>query len=160
ASVLSGNRNFEARVHQSIKANFLMSPPLVVAFAIAGRVDIDVDKDPIGLGRDGKPVFLKEIWPTAEELNQALGAATDTQLYRNNYVGDLARDAKEWNEIPAPTGMVYEWNPKSTYIREPTYFQSFGPKPLPVGGVVGPRALAIFGDSVTTDHISPAGTLK
>src|SRR5205823_5841663 len=160
ASVLSGNRNFEARVHQSIKANFLMSPPLVVAFAIAGRVDIDVDKEPIGLGRDGKPVFLRDIWPTPEELNQALGAATDTQLYRQNYGGDLSRDAKEWAEIPAPSGEVYAWNPESTYIQEPPYFENFTPRPDKRTGIRDAKALAIFGDSVTTDHISPAGSIK
>ena len=160
ASVLSGNRNFEARVHQSIKANFLMSPPLVVAFAIAGRVDIDVEKDPIGLGRDGKPVFLRDIWPTPEELNAALGAAADSELYRQNYGGDLARDAKEWNDIAAPKGLVYEWDRKSTYIREPPYFEKFGGATSAVGDIRGARALAIFGDSVTTDHISPAGSIK
>src|SRR5712692_11532015 len=106
ASVLSGNRNFEARVHQSIKANFLMSPPLVVAFAIAGRVDIDVSKDPIGLGRDGKPVYLRDLWPTAAELNEALGAASDAKMYTENYGGDLSKDAKEWTEITAPSGLV------------------------------------------------------
>src|SRR5947209_824674 len=117
ASVLSGNRNFEARVHQSIKANFLMSPPLVVAFAIAGRVDIDVEKDPIGLGRDGKPVYLKDIWPSAEELNGALAAAANAQMYQENYRGNLARDAKEWAEIPSSSGDVYQWDRKSTYIQ-------------------------------------------
>src|SRR5438067_2158626 len=160
ASVLSGNRNFEARVHQSIKANFLMSPPLVVAFAIAGRVDIDVEKEPIGLGRDGKPVFLKDIWPTPEELNSALGAAADAQMYRQNYGGDLSRDAKEWAEIPAPSGEVYAWNPESTYIQEPPYFENFTPKPDKRTGIRDAKALAVFGDSVTTDHISPAGSIK
>jgi aconitate hydratase len=160
ASVLSGNRNFEARVHQSIKANFLMSPPLVVAFAIAGRVNIDVDKDPIGLGSDGKPVFLRDIWPTAEELNQAMGAATDAEMYRKNYGGDLSKDAVEWNEIPAPTGLVYDWDRRSTYIREPPYFENFSPRPGKVVDLRGARPLAIFGDSVTTDHISPAGNIK
>jgi aconitate hydratase len=160
ASVLSGNRNFEARVHQSIKANFLMSPPLVVAFAIAGKVDIDISKDPIGLGRDGKPVYLKDVWPTAEELNAALGAASDTQLYKSNYSGDISRDAKEWNEIPAPSGQVYSWDKASTYIQEPPYFEGFQPKPGKLGELRGARPLAIFGDSVTTDHISPAGNIK
>jgi aconitate hydratase len=161
ASVLSGNRNFEARVHQSIKANFLMSPPLVVAFAIAGRVDIDVEKEPIGLGRDGKPVFLKDIWPTAEELNAALGAASDTSLYQQNYGGgDLTRDAKEWNEIPAGKGEVYGWDRNSTYIQEPPYFEKFGPQAPGISDISGSRPLAIFGDSVTTDHISPAGSIK
>src|SRR5258707_4516535 len=123
ASVLSGNRNFEARVHQSIKANFLMSPPLVVAFAIAGRVDIDLEKDPIGLGSDGKPVFLRDVWPTAEELNAALGAASDAQMYQANYGGDLSKETPEWLQITAPTGLTYQWDPKNTYIREPPYFQ-------------------------------------
>jgi aconitate hydratase len=160
ASVLSGNRNFEARVHQSIKANFLMSPPLVVAFAIAGRVDIDVEKDPIGLGRDGKPVYLRDIWPTAEEMNEALGAAADTKLYLQNYGGDLSRETPEWVEITAPTGLVYQWDPKSTYIREPPYFENFSARPDQRTGIRAARALAIFGDSVTTDHISPAGAIK
>src|SRR3954465_871584 len=159
ASVLSGNRNFEARVHQSIKANFLMSPPLVVAFAIAGRVDIDVDKEPIGLDREGKPVFLKDIWPTPQELNAALQAAGDPKMYEQNY-GALSRDAKEWNEIPAGAGEVYGWNRKSTYIREPPYFETFGPKVPGISDIEGARPLAIFGDSVTTDHISPAGSIK
>src|SRR5437762_1191232 len=160
ASVLSGNRNFEARVHQSIKANFLMSPPLVVAFAIAGRVDIDVDKDPIGLGRDGKPVFLRDIWPSGEELNEALATAADVAMYQKNYGNDLTRDAREWNEIPAPSGLVYEWDRKSTYIREPPYFEAFSARPGAVSEIRGARPLAIFGDSVTTDHISPAGSIK
>jgi aconitate hydratase len=160
ASVLSGNRNFEARVHQNIKANFLMSPPLVVAFAIAGRVDIDVEKDPIGLGRDGKPVFLKDIWPTPEEVNAALGSIADAQMYRQNYGGDLSKDAKEWAEIPASSGVVYSWDRKSTYIQEPPYFEGFSPQPERRTGVRGAKALAIFGDSVTTDHISPAGSIK
>ncbi|MGE5048548.1 MAG: aconitate hydratase, partial [Deltaproteobacteria bacterium] len=159
ASVLSGNRNFEARVHQSIKANFLMSPPLVVAFAIAGRVDIDVDKEPIGLDREGKPVFLKDIWPTPQELNAALQAAGDPKMYEQNY-GGLTRDAKEWNEIPAGEGEVYGWDRKSTYIREPPYFEKFGPKAPGISDIKGARPLAIFGDSVTTDHISPAGSIK
>ena len=160
ASVLSGNRNFEARVHQSIKANFLMSPPLVVAFAIAGRVDIDLDKDPIGLGRDGKPVYLRDVWPTPEELNQALGAVADADMYRKNYGGDLSRESREWSEIPAGSGLVYAWDPKSTYIREPPYFEGFKDRPARREDIRAARPLAIFGDSVTTDHISPAGSIK
>jgi aconitate hydratase len=160
ASVLSGNRNFEARVHQSIKANFLMSPPLVVAFAIAGRVDIDVEKDPIGLGKDGKPVYLRDIWPTPEELNAALGQAADADLYRQNYGGDLSKDAREWNAIPAGGGETYSWDRKSTYIQEAPWFDGFSAKPSAVGDIRAARPLAIFGDSVTTDHISPAGNIK
>ena len=159
ASVLSGNRNFEARVHQSIKANFLMSPPLVVAFAIAGRVDLDLDKDPIGLGRDGKPVYLRDVWPSGEELNAAMGAAADSDMYRHNYGGALAGD-KEWKDIPAPHGEVYAWDKQSTYIQEPPYFESFAPRPGKLADLRGARPLAIFGDSVTTDHISPAGSIK
>jgi aconitate hydratase len=160
ASVLSGNRNFEARVHQNIKANFLMSPPLVVAFAIAGRVDIDVDKEPIGLGRDSKPVYLRDIWPTAEEINAALGAANDPEMYRANYGSDLARENREWSDIPAGTGLVYQWDPHSTYVREPPYFEASAARPAAAGDLRGARPLAIFGDSVTTDHISPAGSIK
>ena len=159
ASVLSGNRNFEARVHQSVKANFLMSPPLVVAFAIAGRVDLDLDKDPIGLGRDGKPVYLKDVWPTPEEINATLSAATDPHMYQHNYEKALAGD-KEWLDIPAAGGLTYNWNPSSTYIQEPPYFHGFGPKPGPLSDIHGARPLAVFGDSVTTDHISPAGSIK
>jgi aconitate hydratase len=160
ASVLSGNRNFEARVHQSIKANFLMSPPLVVAFAIAGRVDIDLEKDPIGLGRDGKPVYLRDIWPSAQELNAVMGAATDPEVYRANYEKDLSGENKEWAEIPAGRGLVYDWDPHSTYIREPPYFEKMAAKAGAVSDIRGARPLAIFGDSVTTDHISPAGSIK
>jgi aconitate hydratase len=122
-------------------------------------VDIDVDKDPIGLGRDGKPVYLRDIWPTAEEMNEALGAAADTKLYLQNYGGDLSRETPEWVEITAPSGLVYQWDPKSTYIREPPYFDSFAPRPDQRTGIRAARALAIFGDSVTTDHISPAGAI-
>src|SRR3989440_10060314 len=160
ASVLSGNRNFEARVHQSIKANFLMSPPLVVAFAIAGRVDLDLEKDPIGLGRDGKPVFLRDLWPSAQELNEVMGAATDPDLYRANYDKDLSGENKEWSEIPAGRGLVYDWDPHSTYIREPPYFEQMAAKAGTVSDVRGARPLAVFGDAVTTDHISPAGSIK
>ncbi|GAC1536538.1 MAG: aconitate hydratase AcnA [Myxococcales bacterium] len=160
ASVLSGNRNFEARVHQAIKANFLMSPPLVVAFALAGRVDIDVDKDPIGLGKDGKPVFLRDIWPSPQEIDALMGAALDGKAYRDSYGGEQARDSREWAEIPTKAGHVYGWDGKSTYVREPPYFVPWQDKPGKVSDLRGARALAIFGDSVTTDHISPAGNIK
>jgi aconitate hydratase len=161
ASVLSGNRNFEARVHQNIKANFLMSPPLVVAFAIAGRVGIDLAKEPVGLDRQGKPVMLADLWPTAAELGEALAAANDPAVYRENYGGDLSKESGEWQQIPAPRGLTYEWQQKSsTYIRKPPYFENFQPKPSATGDLRGARPLAIFGDSVTTDHISPAGSIK
>ncbi|HEY4229424.1 MAG TPA: aconitate hydratase AcnA, partial [Thermoanaerobaculia bacterium] len=159
AAVLSGNRNFEARIHQSIKANFLMSPPLVVAFALAGRADIDMSRDPLGVGSDGKPVFLREIWPSSAEVERALLASVDAETFRRLYK-DLAEANPLWKEIPSPRGVVYEWDPSSTYIQEPPFFEGFGPHPPAVTDVRGARALAVFGDSVTTDHISPAGAIK
>ena len=159
ASVLSGNRNFEARVHQSIKANFLMSPPLVVAFAIAGRVDIDLSHDPLGKGSDGKDVYLREIWPDLQEINSLMSAALDPETYRRLY-RDFAEQNPLWNEIPTSTGNVYEWDPNSTYIQEPPYFEGFSNAVEDWRDVHGARPLAIFGDSVTTDHISPAGAIK
>jgi aconitate hydratase len=158
AAVLSGNRNFEARIHQSIKANFLMSPPLVVAFALAGRIDIDLTKDPIGSGRDGRPVYLRDIWPSQAEVAEAMKYATDPDTYRRLYA-DFTRDNPLWDDIPAPTGLVYRWEP-STYIAEPPFFKDFSMQPGEVGSIRGARALAILGDSVTTDHISPAGSIK
>ena len=159
ASVLSGNRNFEARVHQSIKANFLMSPPLVVAFALAGRVDLDLSSEPLGTGRDGKDVFLKDVWPSMIEINEAMRAAFDPETYRKLY-SNFADQNPLWNEIPMTTGNVYEWEGESTYIREPPYFENFTSGLESLSEIKGARPLAIFGDSVTTDHISPAGAIK
>jgi aconitate hydratase len=158
ASVLSGNRNFEARVHQSIKANYLMSPPLVVAFAIAGRADVDLTKEPLGQGKGG-PVFLKDIWPSTNEVSEALLQSVDAATYKRLYA-DLASASPLWAEIPAKTGTLYAWDAASTYIQEPPFFEGFSLTPPPVAGISGARALAIFGDSVTTDHISPAGAIK
>jgi aconitate hydratase len=159
ASVLSGNRNFEARVHQSVKANFLMSPPLVVAFALAGRVDIDLISEPLGAGKDGQDVYLRDLWPSTEEVGRALEAAADPQAYRLVY-GNFTGQNPLWDEIPAVTGKVYEWDPTSTYIQEPPYFDKFGLEPEALRPVKNARPLAIFGDSITTDHISPAGTIS
>jgi len=159
ASVLSGNRNFEARVHQSIKANFLMSPPLVVAFAIAGRVDIDLANDPLGKGSDGKDVYLREIWPNLHEINALMSAAMDPDTYRRLY-RDFEAQNPLWNEIPTSTGNVYKWDRESTYIQEPPYFENFSNAVEEWRDVHNARPLAIFGDSVTTDHISPAGAIK
>ncbi len=156
-SVLSGNRNFEARVHQNVKANFLMSPPLVVALALAGRVDIDVERQPIGNGKDG-PVFLKDIWPTAEEVAALAPFASDAAAYR--IYKDVGADNPLWDAVPAPTGEVYEWDAKSTYIQEPPFFLTVQTGRAEGVSIRGARALAIFGDSVTTDHISPAGNIK
>jgi len=159
ASVLSGNRNFEARVHQSIKANFLMSPPLVVAFALAGRVDIDMSAEPIGRGADGKQVFLKDLWPSLSEIRDQMQAALRPEVFRKLYK-DFAGQNPKWNDIPSSTGNVYSFDPKSTYIQEPPFFEKFSLRPGSIAGISGARALGIFGDSVTTDHISPAGAIK
>ncbi|MCS6926413.1 MAG: aconitate hydratase AcnA [Candidatus Binatia bacterium] len=158
ASVLSGNRNFEARVHQSIKANFLMSPPLVVAFALAGRVNIDLTTEPLGVGKDGQAVFLRDIWPSLAEIRDYLFAALDPQTYRTLYA-HLAENPL-WNDIPTSTGAVYTWDPESTYIQEPPFFADFRMEPAPLTPITGARPLAILGDSVTTDHISPAGAIS
>jgi aconitate hydratase len=159
AAVLSGNRNFEARIHQNIKANFLMSPPLVVAFALAGRVDIDFVTEAIGTGKDGKPVYLKDIWPSLAEIRDTLRSALTPEMFATLY-GDFAGQNPKWNEIKAPTGSIYEWDGKSTYIQEPPFFENFGMEAGTIAPISGARALGIFGDSVTTDHISPAGAIK
>jgi len=159
ASVLSGNRNFEARVHPSIKANFLMSPPLVVAFALAGRVDIDLDHEPLGTGKDGKPVFLREIWPTLQEIKTEMQGALKPEIFRKLY-SDFAEQNPAWNNIAGSTGETYSWNESSTYIQEPPFFEDFSMEPGHITEIVGARPLGIFGDSVTTDHISPAGSFK
>ena len=159
ASVLSGNRNFEARVHQNIKSNFLMSPPLVVAFALAGRVDIDLSSEPIGNGKDGKPVFLKDIWPSLQEVRDQMAAALKPEVFRKLY-SNFAEQNPKWNEIPSTTGNVYSFDAKSTYIQEPPFFTDFSLTPGAIKEITGARALGIFGDSVTTDHISPAGAIK
>ena len=159
ASVLSGNRNFEARVHQSVKANFLMSPPLVVAFAIAGTVDIDLTTDSLGLGSDGHPVFLADIWPTSQEIADAMAASLKPDVFQRLYTGFADQNPK-WNEVAGSTGHVYEWDRDSTYIQEPPFFEKFSLTPGDIHEIKGARALGIFGDSVTTDHISPAGSFK
>jgi aconitate hydratase len=159
AAVLSGNRNFEARVHQNIKANFLMSPPLVVAFALAGRVNIDLTKEPIGKGGGGRDVFLKDIWPSLDEIRAAMRSALKPEVFRNLYK-DFAAQNPKWNEIPASAGQVYDWDAKSTYIQLPPFFENFSLQPGRIEEIKAARPLGIFGDSVTTDHISPAGGIK
>jgi aconitate hydratase len=159
ASVLSGNRNFEARVHQNIKANFLMSPPLVVAYALAGTVVKDVYLHPIGQDREGNDVFLKDIWASLDEVKAILEEAFDPAVYRRLY-SQFAEQNPLWNEIPSSSGHVYEWDTNSTYIQEPPYFEGFTMETGRFSDIKGARALAIFGDSVTTDHISPAGAIK
>jgi aconitate hydratase len=159
ASVLSGNRNFEARVHQNIKANFLMSPPLVVAFALAGRVDVDLTNEPIGKDKDGKETFLRDLWPSLREIRDAMQSALTPEVFRKLY-RDFADQNPKWNEIPSSTGEVYQWDEKSDYIHEPPFFKDFAMESGRIQEIRGARALGIFGDSVTTDHISPAGAIK
>ncbi|HUP47893.1 MAG TPA: aconitate hydratase [Thermoanaerobaculia bacterium] len=160
ASVLSGNRNFEARVHQSIRANFLMSPPLVVAFALAGRVDIDMMHEPIGRGSGGQDVYLRDVWPTTAEIREAMEQAVDPADFRRLYA-NFTEENPLWNQIPLTRGLLYEWDRQSTYIQEPPFFvDGFSMTPAIQPAVRAARPLAIFGDSVTTDHISPAGAIK
>ncbi|MCB1917854.1 MAG: aconitate hydratase AcnA, partial [Rhodocyclaceae bacterium] len=155
AAVLSGNRNFEARIHPNIRANYLASPPLVVAFALAGRCNIDLTTEPLGTDRDGVPVFLRELWPSSDEIAELLPLATRPSDYQARY-RDLSRDQDLWNAIDGGDGDVYAW-PESTYIAEPPFFDRFSLEPPPVTPIEGGRALLLLGDSVTTDHISPAG---
>ena len=158
AAVLSGNRNFEARIHANIKANFLASPPLVVAYAIAGRVNINLDTEPLGLGKEGEPVYLRDIWPNSAEVQTVMKYAADPEVFRKLY-GDLTKDLPLWNAISSSTGNIYQWD-DSTYIACPPFFDKFGMAVGNISGISGAKALAIFGDSVTTDHISPAGSFK
>ncbi|HET7062301.1 MAG TPA: aconitate hydratase [Nitrosospira sp.] len=158
AAVLSGNRNFEARIHPSIRANFLASPPLVVAYAIAGTMLTDLTAEPLGIGEDGKPVWLRDIWPSDEEIGALIKYAADGEIFRRLY-SNLTEDHVLWNTVPSVSGDVYSW-PESTYIAEPPFFQDFSMQPSQPVGIREARALAIFGDSVTTDHISPAGSIK
>ena len=157
AAVLSGNRNFEARIHPNLRANFLASPPLVVAYAIAGSVQVDLGTEPVGQGTNG-PVYLKDIWPTSQEVAAVMGYARDPEIFRRLY-GNLTKDHHLWNNIQGTLGQVYDW-PKSTYIARPPFFDGFSMSPSETVSIKGARALAILGDSVTTDHISPAGSIK
>ena len=159
ASVLSGNRNFEARVHQNIKANFLMSPPLVVAFALAGRVDLDLNKEPLAQDEEGRDVFLRDLWPSLGEIRDLMRSALRPEIFRKLY-RDFADQNPKWNEISARTGEVYQWDEKSDYIHDPPFFADFSMSPGQIEDIRDARALGIFGDSVTTDHMSPAGAIK
>ncbi|MCR8643053.1 aconitate hydratase AcnA [Paenibacillus sp. N1-5-1-14] len=159
AAVLSGNRNFEGRVHAQVKANYLASPPLVVAYAIAGTVNIDLSTEPLGYDADNQPVFLKDIWPTKAEIDAAMGNAMNADLYRAKY-NDVFRANERWNAIDVPEGELYAWDKKSTYIQEPPFFTSLSPELTDIAEIRGAKTLALLGDSVTTDHISPAGNIK
>ncbi len=159
ASVLSGNRNFEARVHQSVKANFLMSPPLVVAFALAGTVEIDMTKEPLGKSSAGKEVHLRDIWPSLNEIRGVMESSFSAETFRQMYT-NFEKQNPLWEEVPASVGLLYQWDPQSTYIQEPPFFEDFSRQSGAITPLKNARALAIFGDSVTTDHISPAGAIK
>jgi 3-isopropylmalate dehydratase small subunit len=158
-SVLSGNRNFEGRVHPEIKMNFLASPPLVVAYALAGNLDVDITTEPLGTGKDGKPVYLKDVWPSAAEVAQTVGASVDSAMFTKGYA-DVFRGDERWRGIKTPAGKIYAWDAKSTYVKNPPYFEGMSMTPAAVGDIKGARALAVLGDSVTTDHISPAGNIS
>src|SRR5579864_8005956 len=159
ASVLSGNRNFEGRINPDVRANYLMSPPLVVAFALAGKIDIDLRKDPLGTGKDGKPVYLAEIWPSQREVEDAVERSISSSMFRKSY-GEVFSGDEHWRSLPVPKGDTYAWDETSTYIRRAPYFDEMEARPGVVTDIKDARVLAVLGDSVTTDHISPAGSIK
>ncbi len=159
ASVLSGNRNFEGRVHSDVQANYLASPPLVVAYAIAGNMDVDIAKDSLGTDLEGNAVYLRDLWPSSKEIADIIGSVVDSDMFRASY-GAVWEGTDRWRELAAPESSLFEWDPDSTYVCHPPYFQSMQPEPDPVSDISGARALAVLGDSVTTDHISPAGAIK
>jgi aconitate hydratase len=158
-SVLSGNRNFEARIHPEVKANYLASPPLVVAYALAGRMDVDLDSEPLGQDRDGNDVFLRDLWPSSEEIEEAVAGAIDGSMFRTRYE-DVFTGDERWQALPVPEGDLYAWDESSTYIRRPPFFDGMPREPEPLEDIQGARCLVSLGDSVTTDHISPAGSIK
>ncbi len=157
-AVLSGNRNFESRIHPLVKASYLGSPPLVVAFALAGTVHIDLTKDPVGKTRDGKPVMLSELWPSPAEVNEVVQRCVQQDMFKREYSRIFDGD-EHWKKMSAPTGPIFQWDSSSTYVKEPPYFEGFAPQPQRLTDVSGARVLAVLGDSVTTDHISPAGAI-
>jgi aconitate hydratase A / 2-methylisocitrate dehydratase len=159
ASVLSGNRNFEGRIQQQVRANYLASPPLVVAYAIAGRMTLDLTTDPIGTDRDGKPVFLRELWPTEREIQETMLASVTSEMFRTQYADVFGGDDR-WKQLPVPGGDRFAWDADSTYIRNPPFFEQITMDTVPVRDIAGARVLALLGDSITTDHISPAGSIK
>jgi aconitate hydratase len=158
-AVLSGNRNFEGRVHPEIKMNFLASPPLVVAYALAGSLDIDITTEPLGTGKDGMPVYLKDVWPSAQEVAAAVASSVDSAMFKKGYANVFLGDAN-WGAIKTPAGKIYSWDGKSTYVKNPPYFDGMTMTPAPLSDIKGARVLAVLGDSVTTDHISPAGNIS
>ncbi len=157
-AVLSGNRNFEGRIHPLVRANYLASPPLVVAYALAGRMDMDITTEPLGNDTAGKPVYLKDVWPTPLEIETAVRAAVSTSQFTKEY-GEVFEGDAHWKSMPIPKGDIYQWDPKSTYIKMPPYFENMPKTPPPLADIRGARVMAVLGDSVTTDHISPAGSI-
>ena len=158
-AVLSGNRNFEGRVHPEVRMNFLASPPLVVAYALAGTLDIDLTREPLGTDPEGKPVYLADIWPSDQEVQELLKRSIDSQMFRNSY-GKVFQGDDNWTNIQVPAGNLYRWDEKSTYVKNPPYFEGMTMMPAPLTDIAGARVLALLGDSVTTDHISPAGNIS
>jgi aconitate hydratase len=159
-SVLSGNRNFEGRINSEVRANYLMSPPLVVAYALAGRMDVDIENDPLGVDQDGAPVYLRDIWPTQAEVAQAVRDSIQSEMFRQSY-SDVYKGDERWNSFNIPASDLFAWDPDSTYVRHPPYFQGMTrEEPATVPEITGARVLAVLGDSVTTDHISPAGSIR
>jgi aconitate hydratase len=159
ASVLSGNRNFEGRINPEVRANYLMSPPLVVAFAIAGRIDIDLSSEPLGTGKDGAPVYLKDIWPSSREVAETMARAVEAPMFTKVYA-QVYEGNEQWKSLDVPKGETFAWDGHSTYVKHPPYFVEMPKMPVPVVDIRGARVLAVLGDSVTTDHISPAGSIK
>jgi aconitate hydratase len=159
AAVLSGNRNFEGRVHAEVRANFLASPPLVVAYALAGRMDIDLYNEPLGTDSKGQPVYLRDIWPTQQEVQDAVARSVRSEMFQHEY-SEVFQGDQQWSALPVPEGECFNWDPNSTYVKHPPYFVGMTGEPPPVHDLRGVRALALLGDSITTDHISPAGSIK
>jgi aconitate hydratase len=157
-AVLSGNRNFEGRINQDVKANYLASPPLVVAYALTGRMDVDLTTEPLGEGSDGEPVYLRDIWPSSEEIKQLVGRSIESDMFSKNYA-EVFKGDETWNQVEVPEGDRYTW-PDSTYVRRPSFFEEMPEEPPGVEPIEGARVLALLGDSITTDHISPAGAIK
>jgi aconitate hydratase len=158
-AVLSGNRNFEARIHPEVKANYLASPPLVVAYALAGRIDLDFEREPLGTADDGREVFLRDLWPASEEIGATIAASVQGDLFSKSYA-DVFTGDEAWRSLDSPSGDLYAWDAASTYVRQPPYFDGLEPEPAPVPDISGARCLVSLGDSVTTDHISPAGSIR
>ncbi|MEI6254927.1 MAG: aconitate hydratase AcnA, partial [Mycobacteriaceae bacterium] len=158
-AVLSGNRNFEGRINPDVKMNYLASPPLVIAYALAGTMDFDFETEPLGTGEDDKEVFLRDIWPSQKDISDTIAASIDREMFVQNYA-DVFKGDDRWRNLPTPSGNTFDWDPKSTYVRKPPYFDGMPSEPQPVSDITGARVLALLGDSVTTDHISPASSIK